>query len=218
MFVFSNLATSLDGKIATASRALLHLGTPADRAHMQILRKRADVLLMGAGTLRACRMFCGVRTASPSRQIANAILSTNLDGLDPKLPFFADPTLTRILFATGPVKAARRRALERSSEIVMLRSGGKEIASEIIEALTARGFRKLLIEGGGSVMWDFAARNRIDEYHVTLTPKIIGGVDAPTLVDGEGFGPQGILPLRLSRCRRVGDELYLTYKRKRTAK
>ena len=63
-------------------------------------------------------------------------------------------------------------------------------------------------------MWDFASQNLIDEYYVTLTPKIVGGENSPTLVEGLGFKPSEILDLKLARCRRVGDELYLTYRRK----
>ena len=60
-------------------------------------------------------------------------------------------------------------------------------------------------------MWDFVRENLIDEYHVTLTPKLVGGREAPTLVDGDGFEPRDILNLRLKSCRKVGDELYLVY-------
>ena len=51
MFVRSNLAISLDGKIATASREMISLGTPYDRRLMQVFRKKSDVVLMGASTL-----------------------------------------------------------------------------------------------------------------------------------------------------------------------
>lgn len=64
-------------------------------------------------------------------------------------------------------------------------------------------------------MWDFVSQNLIDEYHLTLTPKIIGGDDSPTLVEGTGFSPKDILKLKLHRCRRLGDELYLTYRKSR---
>jgi riboflavin biosynthesis pyrimidine reductase len=62
-------------------------------------------------------------------------------------------------------------------------------------------------------MWEFAKENLIDEYHVTLTPKILGGRDSPTLVDGLGFKPKDILNLKLQQSRVVGDEIYLVYSR-----
>ena len=58
MLVFSNLATSLDGKIATPSRVLYPLGTAEDRRQMQRLRARSDVVVFGASSLRAYRQPC----------------------------------------------------------------------------------------------------------------------------------------------------------------
>ena len=60
-------------------------------------------------------------------------------------------------------------------------------------------------------MWDFVREDLIDEYHVTLTPRLIGGTEAPTLVDGEGFDPSEVVNLTLKSCRKAGDELYLVY-------
>jgi riboflavin-specific deaminase-like protein len=216
LFIFSNLATSLDGKIATSSRAPFYLGTPADRAQMQVLRKRADVLIMGASTLRAYKKFCGVLKAKPERQIANAILSSNLGGINPDFPFFSDPALKRFLFVTqatrGTAAASKLKKFESSCEIIVLKKS-PSLAHQIVTHLSRQGFKKLLVEGGGGLMWEFASQNLIDEYNVTLTPKIVGGENAPTLVEGNGFSPDQILGLKLARCKKLGDELYLTYKK-----
>jgi riboflavin biosynthesis pyrimidine reductase len=71
--------------------------------------------------------------------------------------------------------------------------------------------KQVIVEGGGTIMWDFASRNLIDEYHVTLTPRVLGGRDSPTLVDGQGFPGSRALQLRLKSVRRKGDELFLVY-------
>lgn len=218
MFVFSNLATSLDGKIATSSREPFYLGTPADRRQMQVLRKKCDVLFMGAGTLRAYQKFCGVRGASIAKQPANAIVSGSLEGVSPEWEFFKNPELKRLLFVTSPkgLSASRRRMFEKTSEIIELQPATprQPTAVQIVKALKAREFKSLLVEGGGEMMWHFASQNLIDEYNVTLTPKIVGGADSPTLVEGKGFLPDEILQLKLHRCRRLGDELYLVYKKR----
>jgi 5-amino-6-(5-phosphoribosylamino)uracil reductase len=216
VFVFSNLATSLDGKIATASREYFPLGTEIDRRQMQVLRKRADALLMGASTLRTFRRACGI--AGSSRKLLNIVVSRELEGVSPDWPFFKSGRIERLLVVTGKVPEARLRRFEKTSAILHIGSaelkaeGG--IARAILRRLGAGATRKLLIEGGGGIMWDFARLNLIDEYHVTLTPKIVGGAGAPTLVDGRGFTPDSVLGLKLLRCRRVGDELYLVYGKK----
>lgn len=211
LFVFSNLATSVDGKIATRSRVLFPLGTPADRRQMQVLRKKADAIITGAATLRAYRKPYGVSGAN--RQPWNAIVSSRLDGLSPEWPFFRDSRFQRLLFVQKGTPAQRLRKFEACCEIEYLPTGGAT-ANAIVRAFGKRGVKRLLVEGGGGLMWDFASRNLIDEYHVTLTPWIVGGAEAPTLVDGRGFEPKQILGLKLAGCRVVGDELYLTYRRR----
>jgi riboflavin biosynthesis pyrimidine reductase len=62
-------------------------------------------------------------------------------------------------------------------------------------------------------MWNFVKYNLIDEYHVTLTPRLLGGAQSPTLIDGEGFTPPQTLNLKLRQCRVVGNEVYLTYEK-----
>jgi riboflavin biosynthesis pyrimidine reductase len=56
--------------------------------------------------------------------------------------------------------------------------------------------------------------DRIDSIYLTLAPRIIGGVGAPSLADGEGFTPQSIRDFGLADLERVGDELFLRYDRK----
>jgi riboflavin-specific deaminase-like protein len=218
MFVFSNLATSLDGKIATADRSFFPLGTLADRKLMQVLRKKSDVVLFGASTLRTFQKPCtvtGPAAKGLKRQPANAVLSSTLEGISPDWPFFTRSGFKRILFVCPQAPAERIRLFEPSCEIIVLDkpNANASAASQALAELKARGYKRVLVEGGGNVMWDFARDNLIDEYYVTLTPRILGGTEAPTLVDGAGFAPRDSLNLKLKSCRKRGNELYLVYKK-----
>lgn len=222
MFVFSNLAISLDGKIATQERSLLPLGSQNDWREMQKLRQQCDALLIGATTLRGFRKPCLPlrvgRSHQRTRQLPNPInivMSSTLERLSPKWEFFASSQVNRILLVGHLTPLTRIRRFSKSCEIIVLKppSGKIPLAVQILTHLEARGIKKLLIEGGGDVMWNFVESNLIDEYHVTLTPKIIGGRQAPTLVDGNGFSFSQILNLKLRKCRILKDELYLIYQR-----
>lgn len=210
MFVFSNLAISVDGKIATRSRVHFPIGTPFDRRMMQVLRKRSDAIIMGATTLRAYRAPLLVLGAK--KQPINVVLSSKLEGISPRWKFFMDSRTRKILFVSKDAPETRVRQFQSVAEVIRLPSR-TDLAKQIIRELSKRGVKRLLVEGGGQLMWDFIEPNGIDELYVTLTPRIIGGSGAPSLVDGKGFEPPRVVNLKLKSLRRIGDELYLVYKK-----
>lgn len=212
MFVFSNLAMSLDGKIGTRERGFFPLGTSEDHKQMMALRKRCDAVLMGATTLRSFRKPC--KTQGSKKHPINIILTSQLEKISSRWSFFTAPDVQRIVFVTQPTPARRIKEFSKSCQVIQLDTTRKTTGTQILSHLKKLGLRRLLIEGGGGVMWDFVSQNLIDEFHVTLTPKILGGSEAPTLVDGLGFSSKQVLPLKLKQVRKVGDELYLTYAKK----
>ncbi len=211
MRIFSNLAISLDGKIATRSKKLVLLGTQEDHKEMQRLRKQADSILIGASTLRSFKkpnLVFGTK-----KQPINAILSSQLEGISPRWPFFQEPNLKRVLFVHPKTPVNRLKRFEKSSELIILRPPApkRSAAIQIAQWFDSQGTKNLLIEGGGGVMWDFTQARLIQEYHVTLTPQLIGGALAPSLVDGAGFLPKHILKLKLKQYRVTQDEIFLIY-------
>ena len=216
MFIFSNLAISLDGKIATRKRGLHYLGTAYDRKHMETIRKQADAILMGAETLRSFKKPC--RSILKKHQPMNVILSSNLEGISPRWDFFQDPEIKRVLFVSHTADIKKLRRFERTSEILQLKkpTPRASIASQIIHSLHSKGIHNLLIEGGGGVMWHFVQENQISEYHLTLTPHLIGGKASPSLVEGIGLLPEDVINLRLKSSQAVKNEIYLVYERLRS--
>lgn len=215
MFIFSNLATTLDGKIAPQNRALFPLGTPADRKHMLVLRKRADAVFVGASTLRSHPL--AMLSGTSGKQPWNVILSSRLDGMSPDWKFFTEPRTKKIIFVSHDAPETRIRKFSRVAEIHRLEkiTPRNPVAKQIVQSLSKLGVKKLLVEGGGSVMWDFIRSDLLDEINLTLTPRILGGTEAPTLVDGDGFTPEQVTNYKLKSCRRLKDELYLVYSKKR---
>ena len=211
MFIFSNLATSLDGKIATHSRINFPLGTPEDHRMMSVLRAKADAIIMGASTLRTFKGPLLVQGAK--KHPINIVLSGSLNSLSPRWKFFTEPTTKKILFVGPEAPEAKIRAFEKVAVVCRLKKSTPKMPAslQIVRHLEKLGIKKLLVEGGGGLMWDFVQLNLIDEYNVTLTPRVIGGTDAPTLVDGFGFSPHQVVNLKLKSVRKVGSELFLVY-------
>ena len=205
--MFSNLATSLDGKIAPTDRKMFAIGSAKDLRLLRTLRDGADAIIYGAEVLRTFQKPC--LPQDKEHRLVNAVLSHRLDGIDPDWPFFKSKKIDRLLFVTGRVPTTRRKIFEKVADVISIES--KQVARGILAELRARGLSRVGVEGGGQLMWEFARENLIEEYYVTLVPRIIGGRDAPTLVDGEGFSAERTLNLRLKRTRKVGSELFLVY-------
>lgn len=210
MEILSNFAVTLDGKIAPASRKFVKLGTRTDWQNMMRLRGEVDAVLFGATNMRAFKQFG--YAPKGAKQPASIVLSHRLEGFSPSWPFFKKPGDRRILVVTDKLPATTRKKFSASSEIWEL-SGKQPLAPQLVKRLRAAGLHRLMVEGGGATMWEFAKHHLIDEYHVTLVPKILGGRDAPTMVEGDGFDPRKLQKLKLIKAKRIGDELYLVYRR-----
>jgi len=73
--------------------------------------------------------------------------------------------------------------------------------------------KRLLCEGGGELNFELLRLGLVDELHLTICPRIIGGRDAPTIADGDGFARLAkAANLAMTRQRRIGDELFTTWR------
>lgn len=215
-----NMAISVDGRINTRAREHFALGSEHDRRLMDVLRGRSDAVIVGAGTVRhdgfpMILRYDDLRAARVARgkspHPVNVVLSRSLD-LPARARFFAQPDVERIVVTTAAAPAARVRRFARLAEVVVL--PGRTLApARVVDALRARGLVRLLLEGGGEVHFAFVKAGLVDEWYVTVTPRLIGGTGAPTLLDGEGFLKRDHVRLALVSQRRVGDEVYLRYRR-----
>jgi 2,5-diamino-6-(ribosylamino)-4(3H)-pyrimidinone 5'-phosphate reductase len=218
-FVLVNMAMTVDGKITSAAREYPRLTSRYDRDQMDRLRAGVDAVLVGASTLRADRPLLHVRSPEIAAERAQRgkpggllkiAVSRSLD-IPADHPFFDDPDGGGLLLATvleAPVE--RSRALEGRAEIWRLGSSQVDL-HELLARLADRGIERLLVEGGGEMNWAFAEADLVDELHVTLAPSLLGGRDAPTILDGGGFAMPKRLRLRLEQVHREDDELYLRY-------
>jgi riboflavin biosynthesis pyrimidine reductase len=84
--------------------------------------------------------------------------------------------------------------------------------SRLLARLAQRGFRRVVVEGGGEVNYSFLEAGLVDEIRVTLCPFLLGGASAPTLAGGTGFASSEALPLRLVRMERRRGEIFLCYR------
>lgn len=217
------MAASLDGKITTITHDLIGFGGAEDRAYMDRLRARADLVLIGAGTLRAedppllvrePDLIAQRRNEQREPQPINAVVSRTLDFVIESSAFFNCPETRKWVFTSATAPAERVRALQRYAELIFLpENAGEELdLSALVQSASAQGVKQLLLEGGGNLNFAMLQQDLIDEINITLCPLVFGGDRAPSLFGGAGFAGNAVEHLRLQSAVKGGEgQLFLRY-------
>ncbi|MCO7220858.1 dihydrofolate reductase family protein [Klenkia sp. PcliD-1-E] len=183
-WVRAMMVTALDGAAAGRDGLSGSISSSADREVFDAVRRLADAVLVGAGTLRAEEYgpmrasdeHTERRTAAgqaPAPRLA--VVSGSLD-LPWELPVWADSTLTPLVL-TGPEAADDALATAREhAEVVALPD--LEPAT-LLSALTDRGLRRIVCEGGPSLLEKVVAADLLDEADITLSPVFAGTATTP---------------------------------------
>jgi riboflavin-specific deaminase-like protein len=209
-----NLASSLDGKINPVFRRgpFVMSRKPVDHERMRELRGCVEAVLIGASNLRADNPDLGTAATKPGgKPPMRVVVTTRGDGIRADLAIF-DPSRggPTVVAHTEAMPEAQRRRLSALAELVALGESQVDIP-RLLSWLRDRGCATVLSEGGGVLNAQLFAARVVDELYLTLVPRVLGGVRAPTAVAGEGFGDDEVPDATLVSCETVGDELFLRY-------
>lgn len=180
-WVRASFVSTLDGAVQGADARAGSISGGADRRVFTLLRSLADVVLVGAGTARAegyapvlphevdadLRQQLGL-TAVP----AIAVVSRSLDVSEELLLGGDAPTLVLTTTAAPDERVDDVRAV---CEVIVAGDGQTVDAWRVVDELTARGYQRILLEGGPELMRQFVAQRRCDELCVTLSALLVGG-------------------------------------------
>ncbi len=218
-FVYANMAMTADGKITSAGRDHPRFTSERDKKTMDRLRAEADAILVGAGTIRADDPPLRVRDEDMRRYreslgkppgLLQIVVSASLD-LDPRARFLREePSAGRILATVEEAPEARAARFAAVAEVWRVGCGRVDLAA-LFRRLHERGVERLLVEGGGELNWAVLEADLLDELYVTIAPCLLGGREAPTLLEGAGFAMDQRRRLGLVSVERHGDELYCRY-------
>jgi riboflavin biosynthesis pyrimidine reductase len=218
-WVMANMVGGLDGSAAIGGRVGA-LSTEPDAALFRLLRSLADVVLVGAETVRRegyrsirlpPELAAGREAAGRPRAPRLAVVTRSLD-LDWAGDAFAGaPAGLRTLVIT--CRAADPRRIERARRVAEVLIAGEDRVDpgQALLRLSELGFRVVLCEGGPTLLGELVAAGRIDELCLTIAP-LMGGDPLPVSVSPRGA------PLRRFALRHVlldGDTLFLRYERGR---
>jgi diaminohydroxyphosphoribosylaminopyrimidine deaminase/5-amino-6-(5-phosphoribosylamino)uracil reductase len=163
-FVTLKMAMTLDGKIATAAGESKWVTGPLARRRVHELRRLADAVMVGGGTVRADRPSLTVRDVKCSRQPRRVIVSQSLTEakLLKLMPAGEKPELF------SPQKTADW--------------------TDFMKKLGSENATSVLIEGGGETAWSALSAGVVDRVEFHIAPKILGGKNSVPVVGGAGFG------------------------------
>jgi riboflavin biosynthesis pyrimidine reductase len=208
-----NFIASLDGA-ATHEGLSGGLNNADDKIVFDTLRLLTDVILVGAGTVRA-EGYGGIRVSAEdddwrvaqglSAQPSLAIVSGRLD-LDPGHPVFTDAATRPIVLTHAAAPADRRAALAKVADLI---DCGKDAIDphRMVAALAARGLPQILCEGGPHLFGDLIEADCVHEFCLSLSPVLEGG-SAGRISVGTTAATRG---MELLHVLRAGDMLFLRY-------
>jgi riboflavin-specific deaminase-like protein len=220
-FVFLNVATTADGKLAPPNRRFVPFSSQRDQDLLYELRTRADAVMAGARTVDSVPVTLGpgakkYRTLRRKNGLAEYNLRVIVSGsgtINPRAEIFRHKFSPLIILVTQRANWMRVQRLEKLGAIVHV-CGKKEINfPEALRWLHREWkVKRLLCEGGGEINDALLRADLVDEIYLTLCPKIFGGRTAPTMADGTGASTLAAAThLKLKSRRRVSDELFLHY-------
>jgi riboflavin biosynthesis pyrimidine reductase len=192
----ANMIASVDGAANLAGRSG-GLSGAGDRQLFSVLRSLADVILVGAGTARAERYRpVRPRDAWPALRAGRpptppiAVLSRALD-LDTDGPLLAGPAdAARTIVLTTQAAPAERRAAAATHADVIVAGENVITPAAAINALAGRGYRRILLEGGPTVLGEIAEAGLLDELCLTVSPVLAGGPGRIIAAPGGAPAPQ----------------------------
>ncbi len=223
-WVHAKWAMSLDGKTATPTGDSRWISNETSRALAHRLRGRMDVIIVGSRTARLDDPLLTARPPGP--RIATRVVldsQANLDVNSQLVRTVCDAPL--LVAASEEASSANvRRLQEHGVEVLLLprpaadRSvSPPEIGIDVGALLTELGrrdFTNVLVEGGMKVLGSFFDGRQIDEYHVFVAPKILGGERAPGAIGGVGLERVGLAAaLRTVAVECLDGDVYINARR-----
>jgi riboflavin biosynthesis pyrimidine reductase len=193
-WVRANFITSVDGG-ATADGKTGAMAGPGDRFIFNLLRELADVILVGAGTVRIegySGAHLGVvqrqrRQARGQSEVPQLAIVTKSGRLDRDMGVFTRTEVPPLVLTCTAAAEETRRLLSDLAEVIDCSGSdpGKVDETALLAILGARGMRRFLTEGGPMLLGTFVQRNLLDDLCLTIAPYVVGGL-ARRIATGPG--------------------------------
>lgn len=210
-YVIINCAMSADGKIASPTGKQLRISNEEDIIRMYTLRNSCDAVLVGVETILSDNPKLTVKEdyienpKNPIRIILDTHCRTKVDALA------VDDKAKTLIITNGECD----KNYGANVEVVQcdINPDGFINLKKMLEILYNYGIKKLMVEGGSTVIWNFLKQGFIDDMFVYIGPMIIGGKYTPSMADGEGItGEDDIINLEIVEITKMKPGLLVHYR------
>jgi 2,5-diamino-6-(ribosylamino)-4(3H)-pyrimidinone 5'-phosphate reductase len=179
---------TVDGKIATTcGNSRISSGLDLLRVHK--LRSSVDAILVGISTVLVDNPLLTVRLIKPnkgSNPVRVVVDSHARIPIESRILKTAHRIET-IVFVSERANDIKIRSIRSTGAMVIIAGAETVDLSDALLDLKKMGFKNILVEGGGEINWSLLSIGVVRELIVTISPKIVGGRSAITLVEGDGY-------------------------------
>jgi 2,5-diamino-6-(ribosylamino)-4(3H)-pyrimidinone 5'-phosphate reductase len=215
--VIINSAMTIDGKISSYSGDSC-ISSKKDLVRVHKLRSKVDAIVVGINTviidnpMLTIRLIKNRRIISPTRIIID---SYGRIPLNSKILKSAAKIKTIIVVTKQASRDTIEEIKKLGAHVIII--GSKLVnLKRLFKMLYDMGYKKILVEGGGELNWSCLHDGIVNELIITIAPKVLGGRNAITVVEGRGYSTisQGI-KLKLSKIiqNKNNNEITLYYKK-----
>ena len=208
---------SIDGYLDRGTDERLILSNEADLDRVDDVRAGCDAIMVGAATIRNDNPRLLVRHPArveqrAARGLRRSPVKVTITGggdLDPCADFFATGDSEKLVYCASDAVLSTRRRLGTAATVV---DGGRPVdVRRMSEDLRARGVRRLMVEGGGTVHTQFLTADLADELQLVVAPFFVGDSRASRFVGDGRFPFHPGRRARLAEVRPIGDVVLLRY-------
>ncbi|HWQ20995.1 MAG TPA: 2,5-diamino-6-(ribosylamino)-4(3H)-pyrimidinone 5'-phosphate reductase [Methanotrichaceae archaeon] len=214
-FTFINSAMSADGKISSFQRRQIRISGPEDLTRVAQLRASSDAIMVGVGTVLADDPGLKVKPEALQRSRLERgmpenpirVVADSQGRTPPDARVLGDECILAVSESAMP---ERLEGLAGKCQIVVCGRTRVDL-QELMSVLYDAGVRRLMLEGGATLNWSMIQAGLVDEIYTYIGAMVIGGCDAPTLVDGAGFS-EDFPRLELASLERLDDGALLKWR------
>ncbi|MBT8173458.1 MAG: 2,5-diamino-6-(ribosylamino)-4(3H)-pyrimidinone 5'-phosphate reductase [Nitrosopumilus sp.] len=203
-------ATSIDGKIATTTGDS-KLSSKQDSVRLHKLRSQVDAILVGKNTVLIDDPMLTVRHIKGKNPIRIILDSKGSISKNSKIIQTSNKIPT-IIAVSHQISKSNLDKLKKFPIDIIIAGKDSINIKLLLKKLSDKKIKSVLVEGGGIINWEFIKYDLFDDLIITLSPFLIGGKNAVSLIEGDGFKKISNSPnLRLKYIKRLKNHLVLKY-------